>query len=61
MTKARYNELMSTDVAKLTEAEVEEGWHFCNEFDGLLIKGNKNIPICGQSCVDAEMKGYELE
>ncbi len=37
MTDTRFAELMKDDGAELTEAEVCEGWHFCNEFDGLLV------------------------
>jgi hypothetical protein len=35
-----------------TQAEIDEGWHFCAEFDGLLVKGDPREPHCGDSCVD---------
>jgi hypothetical protein len=36
MTKERFEELMDNTDLKLTNAEWREGWHFCDEFDGLL-------------------------
>jgi hypothetical protein len=61
MDHKRYCEIESgiTD-AKLTSEEIAEGWHFCREWDGLLIGpgmpemeaclckySNKNCPSCG--------------
>lgn len=37
MTDERYVALMKDDSLKLTEDELREGWHFCCEFDGLLV------------------------
>jgi hypothetical protein len=40
MTEERYKALMDDETAtqgNLTDAEIKEGWHFCCEFDGLLI------------------------
>lgn len=28
---------MKSDELKLTQAEIYDGWHFCHEFDGLLV------------------------
>lgn len=36
MTEERYNHLMASEVS-LTTAETEAGWHFCYEWDGLLV------------------------
>jgi len=36
MTKERYNEIMN-DNSELTEEEMKRGWHFCQEWDRLLI------------------------
>lgn len=36
MNRKRYAELIKTD-AKLTEDEKREGWHFCKEWDFMLI------------------------
>ena len=36
MTNNRWSEVMDNDVP-LTESEISEGWHFCAEWDGLLV------------------------
>lgn len=54
MTDERYYALMASDDLPLTKEEVAEGWHFCLEFDGLLVKGDPNEKYCGQACIDAE-------
>lgn len=37
MTEERYKELMDNQQLKLTEAEITEGYHFCPDWDVLLI------------------------
>jgi len=37
MDKERYKLLMEDDSVQLTESELFEGWHFCYDWDGLLI------------------------
>ena len=37
MTDERYRFLMNDELAGLTHDEVKEGWHFCSEWDGLLV------------------------
>lgn len=37
MTRQRMIELTKNLNATLTKEELAEGWHFCSEFDGLLI------------------------
>lgn len=37
MNKDRYNELMNDPNSRLTDEEIAEGYHFCLEWDGLLI------------------------
>jgi hypothetical protein len=54
MTSNRFSELMRNCSLSLTPEESAEGWHFCHEFDGLLVKGDPKQESCGQSCVDAE-------
>lgn len=54
MTNERYNELMNNVLLSLTPEEIALGWHFCNEFDGLLVLGDPNEPICGDACIKAE-------
>lgn len=36
MTKERYEELDNAGTG-LTQAEYDAGWHFCHDWDGLLI------------------------
>lgn len=43
MTRQRYNQLMHNPELKLTDAELEDGWHFCGEWDGLLVH-----PACSE-------------
>ena len=37
MKNERWTYLMKNDDASLTKEECEHGWHFCPEWDGLLI------------------------
>lgn len=37
MILQRYEELMADDDSKITAPELTEGWHWCLEFDGLLV------------------------
>lgn len=37
MTNARYRALMEDPVEKLTDEEIAEGWHYCMEWDFLLV------------------------
>jgi hypothetical protein len=37
MTNERYTELMGPSEPSLTEEEIALGWHFCCEYDGLLV------------------------
>lgn len=37
MTNHRYREIMNCCDARLTEPEIALDWHFCDEFDGLLV------------------------
>jgi len=47
MTDKRYHELMKWDSElKLTKKEINEGWHFCLEFDGLLRNNNEEDFKC---------------
>lgn len=51
MTEARYNQLMGD--SKLTQEEIDLGWHFCNEFDGLVVgPGMLELKCC--SCLPKE-------
>jgi len=37
MTNERYAELMKNMDAVLTDEEIKEGFHFCDDYDGLLV------------------------
>lgn len=37
MSKERWTELEKNQELKLTEQEIADGWHFCPEWDGLLV------------------------
>lgn len=48
----RMRELELND-GELTKEEIEEGWHFCIEWDGLLIKrGDPEAECC--NCFEKE-------
>lgn len=40
MTKERWSEIQKDQELKLTEQEINDGWHFCPEWDGLLVNSN---------------------
>lgn len=45
--EARYHALMANDDLQLTPAELKAGWHFCYDWDGLLIgPGMNEIENC---------------
>jgi len=49
MNETRYNELMSDLGSGLSPGEISQGWHFCREFDGLLVgpgMGELNCCFC---------------
>ena len=53
MTNERYWLLQNNTEAKLTEDEIKEGWHFCCEWDYMLI--HKSWPEA-ESCLRNEDK-----
>ena len=47
MTKERWVYLMMNDNEPLTKEEIKLGWHFCPEFDELLVgPGMGEMKIC---------------
>lgn len=43
----RYALLMRDDNEQLTAREIAAGWHFCHEFDGLLVgPGMMEMTVC---------------
>lgn len=52
MTDERRIKLMQDDNTNLTKEEIDSGWHFCWEFDGLLIgPGMDEMKFC--TCLKA--------
>ena len=57
MTQARWLEAMKDDSAILTEEELAEGWHWCAEFDGLLVgPGMGELKFC--KCLPKDHQAY---
>lgn len=57
MTKERWLALMEDDSLKLTAEEIQEGCHFCCEFDGLLVTPGMGELACCQ-CLPKEHPVY---
>lgn len=58
MERSRYNALMQSDDLPLTLVEIMDGWHFCNEWDGLLVgPGMGELEVC--HCWDREHPVYK--
>lgn len=61
MTDDRFAELMRDDSAELTASELATGWHFCPDWDGLLVSPSMwewvhctcPIPVVSCTTVDA--------
>jgi hypothetical protein len=53
MNKLRYNELMR-GTASLTQDEVTQGWHFCPDWDFLLIGPGRTYEIRRQENLSSE-------
>lgn len=45
MTKERYNKLDSGE-GNLTHEELKEGWHFCPEWDFMLLSNKHSAEEC---------------
>lgn len=57
MTPERYKQLTDTDDYQLTPDEIALGWHWCNEFDGLLVgPGSHELKFC--KCLDEKHPVY---
>lgn len=52
MTHAEWLALMKADPdeARLTHEQIQNGWHWCNEFDGLLRNHNDPDGLCTENC-----------
>lgn len=50
MTEVRYFQLEQDTSLNLTEEEVAEGWHWCIDWDGMLVgPGMIEMECCGCS------------
>jgi hypothetical protein len=60
VNKDRYQQLTMDESTRLTEEELQEGWHFCPEFDFLLTQGEGPEQVLGEPCVYCgfKYKGY---
>ena len=58
MTAERYNALMGDERLCLDWQEISEGWHFCHEFDGLLVGPGMESELSVCRCLPAEHKVY---
>lgn len=52
MNSQRFNDLMRDDSLPLTPREIKEGWHFCPEYDGLLMQFWECDNVCGWEPAD---------
>ena len=59
MKNTRYIEVMKNG-AKLTAAEVKEGWHFCPDWDFLLIHPDTQEAECCNCKLLKETKANEI-
>ena len=58
MIESRYQELMRNDDLELTPEELAEGWHFCAEWDCLLVgPGMGELEPC--KCLDPNHPVYK--
>jgi len=47
MTTERWYAVQNSDDTPLTYGEIEDGWHFCHDWDGLLVgPGMKELDFC---------------
>jgi dCMP deaminase len=47
MTDERWEELMNNYNSEFTQEEIKQGWHFCHDFDGLLVgPGMGEVHFC---------------
>jgi hypothetical protein len=57
MDEARYQFLMSDGDDQLSEEEIAAGWHFCWDWDGLLIgPGMGELEFCLCKSIDQPLK-----
>jgi hypothetical protein len=58
MNKDRHKQLMDDTTANITRKEAIDGWHFCPDWDGALIKiGEDNCPC--EQWTEEELKEFQ--
>lgn len=58
MNDQRWKDVQENDNIKLASEEIAEGWHFCCEFDGLLVgPGSGELTCC--SCLPKDHPVYK--
>lgn len=50
MTDERYRLVSESDTEPLTPEEIAAGWHFCLEFDGLLVGPDMPMELSVCTC-----------
>jgi hypothetical protein len=58
MTDERYNALMEDKGAELFEEEIEQGYHRCYSWDGLLIAPHMGEWLCCECFEDGKKREY---
>lgn len=46
MIPERYKELSKSNSLPLTQEEIKAGWHFCYEYDGMLVGPGMDVAGC---------------
>lgn len=60
MMLGRWKELMDDESKNLTTEEQDKGWHFCHEFDGLLVGPTEDPEWECCTCFSEEEKAAYL-
>jgi hypothetical protein len=60
MTYERWRYPMANMDAELTPEELTEGWHFCEEYDGLLTQGEDPEQVKGEKCLNCGFNPKEI-
>ncbi len=55
MEKERYKELSEDKYAYLTSSEVDQGWHFCRDWDFMLVGPEMKPELETCTCIYSQM------
>ena len=61
MSLSRWKVLMDNESKQLSPEEREKGWHFCYEFDGLLVGPTEDTEWKCCTCFSEEEKAAFME